>query len=164
MCVCRSSAQWHASNPLTSATLLPPLPPQDVVSLGLHSALTALDACELLKPAVAIHLLAAAQVWWCCCCAASATTKHAQLLSTASACCRSPPAAQAVDLRQGAGQLGASTARLHRALRHISARLEADRPLDADVAAVVAAIDARALPVVPVWGGAGGVAAGREAS
>ena len=37
------------------------LTPQDVVSLGLHAALTALDACQLLKPAVAIHLLAAAQ-------------------------------------------------------------------------------------------------------
>lgn len=90
---------------------------QDIVSLGTHAALTAADACALLKNAVAIHLLAAAQ---------------------------------AVDLRRGAEQLGAGTRPLHSAVRAVSAPLVADRALDVDIAAVVAAIDARTLPAVTV--------------
>lgn len=59
-----------------------------------------------------------------------------------------PLALQAVDLRQGGDQLGAGTAALYRAVRGISPRLQGDRPLDQDIAALVAAMERRELPVV----------------
>lgn len=211
---------------------------QDIVSLGTHAALTALDVCRLLKSAVAIHLLAAAQVgrrhggrWagFCCaggvgcggaerggarwptavklgavrqggmgrvgqgcsgrakletverdagclarsvepCCAASVHSEGAWLgagppvpkfsatVAPATAClpvlcafapCPTTPP-QAVELRQGREKLGAGSAPLFAAIRRISQFVEADRPLDGDVAALVAAIESRELPVLAV--------------
>lgn len=91
---------------------------QDMVSLGTHAALTASDATALLKAAVALHLLAAAQ---------------------------------AIDLRPGgAAAQGAGTAALHSAVRGVTAFVGEDRALDADVAALVAAIDRRELPTAAV--------------
>ena len=88
---------------------------QDIVSLGTHSALTAMDMVGLLRSAVAITLLSTAQ---------------------------------AVDLRQGGGRLGAGTRALYRAIRAASAFVEADRALDADIARVVALIQSREIPVL----------------
>jgi phenylalanine ammonia-lyase len=56
--------------------------------------------------------------------------------------------AQAVDLRQGGGRLGAGTRPIYRALRSVSAFLEADRPLDSDIKAVSKLIDQRKIPVL----------------
>ena len=88
---------------------------QDIVSLGTHSALTAMDMVGLLRNAVAITLLSTAQ---------------------------------AVDLRQGGGRLGAGTRALYRAIRAASAFVDADRALDADIARVVALIRSREIPVL----------------
>lgn len=76
---------------------------QDMVSLGVHAALTARDALECSVNAVSILLLAACQ---------------------------------AVDLRGAASRLGAGTAEAYRAVRSRSRFVKADRPLDADIAAV----------------------------
>ena len=57
---------------------------QDIVSLGTHSALTAMDVARLLRSAVAIALLSTAQ---------------------------------AIDLRDGGGRLGAGTRPIYRAIR-----------------------------------------------
>jgi phenylalanine ammonia-lyase len=56
--------------------------------------------------------------------------------------------AQAVDLRQGGGRLGAGTRPIYRALRSVSAFVEADRPLDRDIAAVSKLIEQREIPVL----------------
>ncbi|HTQ54790.1 MAG TPA: aromatic amino acid ammonia-lyase [Bryobacteraceae bacterium] len=88
---------------------------QDIVSLGTHSALTAMDVTRLLRSAVAITLLAAAQ---------------------------------AIDLRSGRDRLGVGTRPIYRALRDVSAFVEADRALDRDIAAVSALIDRRQIPVL----------------
>lgn len=88
---------------------------QDVVSLGTHAAFTAADIAQLMRNAVAITLLTAAQ---------------------------------AVDLRDGAGRLGAGTGPIHRALREASGFVDADRALDRDIAAVCALIGQRAIPVL----------------
>jgi phenylalanine ammonia-lyase len=88
---------------------------QDIVSLGTHSALTAMDIVRLLKSAVAITLLSTAQ---------------------------------AVDLRQGGGRLGAGTRPIYRAVRAVSAFVDADRALDTDIQAVTAQIDTREIPVL----------------
>jgi len=88
---------------------------QDIVSLGTHSALTAMDVTRLLRSAVAITLLSAAQ---------------------------------AIDLRSGRDRLGVGTRPIYRALRDVSAFVEADRALDRDIAAVSALIDRRQIPVL----------------
>ncbi len=88
---------------------------QDIVSLGTHAALTAMDITRLLRDAVAITLLSTAQ---------------------------------AVDLRQGGGRLGAGTRPIYRAIRSVSPFVEADRALDKDIAAVARLIEARELPVL----------------
>jgi phenylalanine ammonia-lyase len=80
---------------------------QDVVTLGMHSAVTAADALDCVRNAVAMSLLAAAQ---------------------------------AVDLRGSAAQLGAGCRRLHRALRVLSPFLERDRAMEDDINAVSDAI------------------------
>jgi phenylalanine ammonia-lyase len=80
---------------------------QDVVTLGMHSAVTAADALDCVRNAVAMNLLAAAQ---------------------------------AVDLRGSAAQLGAGCRRLHRALRVLSPFLERDRAMEDDINAVSDAI------------------------
>ena len=56
--------------------------------------------------------------------------------------------AQAVDLRQGGGRLGAGTRALYRAIRSASPFVDADRALDADIARVVALIQSREIPVL----------------
>jgi len=88
---------------------------QDVVSLGTHSAATAWDMTGLLRSAVAISLLSAAQ---------------------------------AIDLRSGAGRLGAGTKPIYRALRAVSAFVKEDRALDQDIRKVCECIDARKIPVL----------------
>ena len=79
------------------------------MSLGTHAALTAADATGLMKSAVALHLLAAAQA--------------ADLRAGCTAA--------------AAQQLGAGTARLHAAVRRSSRFLTEDRALDGDVAALI---------------------------
>jgi phenylalanine ammonia-lyase len=88
---------------------------QDIVSLGTHSALTAMDVTGLLRNTVAITLLSAAQ---------------------------------AIDLRAGGGRLGAGTRPVYRAIRAVSAFVEADRALDRDIAAVNGLIARREIPVL----------------
>ena len=88
---------------------------QDIVSLGTHSALTAMDVTRLLRNAVVITLLSAAQ---------------------------------AIDLRGGAGRMGAGTRGVYRAIRSVSAFVDADRALDGDIAAVTGLIERREIPVL----------------
>lgn len=90
---------------------------QDMVSLGVHAALTARDAVECSRNAVSILLI--------------------------SAC-------QAVDLRGAALKLGGGTRAVHRAVRHYSKFVEADRPLQDDIAAVSRLILSGELPL-PEW-------------
>jgi len=80
---------------------------QDVVSLGMHAAVTASDALVCLRNEVAMVLLAATQ---------------------------------AVDLRGGAGRLGAGSRKLYERIRGVAEFLESDRPMEADVAAVAGAV------------------------
>lgn len=54
---------------------------------------------------------------------------------------------QAIDLRQGAGQLGAGTRRIHQTVRAVSAFVDIDRALDQDIAEVCRLIERRAFPV-----------------
>ena len=86
---------------------------QDMVSLGVHAALTACDSLDCTRDAVAILLLAACH---------------------------------AVDLRGCVSRLGAGSARVHRAIRALSPPVRADRPLDADIAAV-----AQSIPKEDLW-------------
>jgi phenylalanine ammonia-lyase len=88
---------------------------QDIVSLGTHSAATACDMTGLLRNAVAISLLAAAQ---------------------------------AIDLRQGSGRLGAGTKPIHASLRTASAFVKEDRALDKDIRELSTRIVARSIPVL----------------
>ena len=88
---------------------------QDIVSLGTHAALTAMDVARLLRSAVAITLLSAAQ---------------------------------AIDLRNGAGLMGAGTGPIYRALRAVSPFVDADRALDHDIQAVERLIERREIPVL----------------
>jgi len=88
---------------------------QDIVSLGTHSAMTALDVADLLRSAVAITLLSAAQ---------------------------------AIDLRHGSSRMGAGTLPVYRAIRSVSAFVEADRALDRDIAAINGLIERREIPVL----------------
>jgi phenylalanine ammonia-lyase len=105
----------HWSGPSLVHTLPTEQYNQDIVSLGTHASLTALDIVRLLRPATAIALLAAAQ---------------------------------AVDLRQGGGRLGAGTRPIYRALRAVSPFLEADRALDRDIAGVCGLMERREIPVL----------------
>jgi len=88
---------------------------QDIVSLGTHSALTAMDIARLLRNAVAITLLSTAQ---------------------------------AIDLRKGGDRMGTGTRRVYRAIRSVSAFVDADRALDGDIAAVAGLIERREIPVL----------------
>jgi phenylalanine ammonia-lyase len=88
---------------------------QDMVSLGTHSALTAMDITRLMRDLLSITLLATAQ---------------------------------AVDLRQGGGRLGAGTRPIYRIIRAVSPFVEADRALDRDIAAVSGLIERREIPVL----------------
>jgi phenylalanine ammonia-lyase len=115
--ICQTSlvaAIRHWSAPSLIHTLPTEQYNQDVVSLGTHAALTAMDIARLLRWAVAITLLAAAQ---------------------------------AVDLREGGGKLGAGTRPLYRRLRASSAFVDADRPLDGDIEEVARLIERRQLPL-----------------
>ena len=82
---------------------------QDLVSLGMHAAVTAADALECLRNATAMVLLAAAQ---------------------------------AVDLRGGPARLGLGSRRVYDAVRQAAAFLERDRPMEEDIAALAAEIQA----------------------
>jgi phenylalanine ammonia-lyase len=80
---------------------------QDVVSLGMHAAVTAMDALECLRNAVAMVLLAAAQ---------------------------------ALDLKGSPGLAGQGTRVLYGRIRGVAAIVEADCPMEREVAAVAALI------------------------
>jgi len=80
---------------------------QDVVSLGMHAAVTAMDALECLRNETAMVLLCAAQ---------------------------------AVDLRGGSDKLGRGSRAVHEKVRAISAFNDRDRPMEADVGALAAAL------------------------
>ena len=56
--------------------------------------------------------------------------------------------AQAIDLRAGGGRMGAGTRPIYRAIRSVSAFVEADRALDRDIAAVAGLIERRAIPAL----------------
>jgi phenylalanine ammonia-lyase len=56
--------------------------------------------------------------------------------------------AQAIDLRQGGGKLGAGTRPIYRAIRAVSRFVEADRALDKDIGAVRKLIEQREIPVL----------------
>jgi len=56
--------------------------------------------------------------------------------------------AQAVDLRQGGGQLGVGTQPIYQTLRAASPFVDADRALDADIVAVSNMIERREIPVL----------------
>jgi phenylalanine ammonia-lyase len=56
--------------------------------------------------------------------------------------------AQAVDLRQGGGQLGAGTRPIYRAVRSASPFVDEDRALGGDIEAVAQLIERRAIPVL----------------
>lgn len=55
---------------------------------------------------------------------------------------------QAIDLREGAGKVGAGTRPIYRAIRAVSPFVDADRALDRDIAAVARLIDRREIPVL----------------
>jgi phenylalanine ammonia-lyase len=55
---------------------------------------------------------------------------------------------QAIDLRQGGGQLGAGTRPIYRTIRSVSRFVEADRSLEADIRAVSKQIERREIPVL----------------
>jgi len=80
---------------------------QDVVSLGMHAAVTAMDALECLRNETAMVLLCAAQ---------------------------------AVDLRGGPDKLGRGSRAVHEKVRAISAFNDRDRPMEAEVGALAAAL------------------------
>jgi len=93
---------------------------QDIVSLGFHASLSALDMMRLLRDALSITLLSVAQ---------------------------------AIDLRAGAGNnaaelLGAGTRPLYEAIRQISASLDGDRSLDADIEQLSQALQQHSLPLL----------------
>jgi len=88
---------------------------QDMVSLGTHSAMTAMDVTRLLRDVVSITLLSAAQ---------------------------------AVDLRDGAEQLGAGTRPIYQKLRSVSEFVKTDRALDRDIVAVSELLDQRKIPAL----------------
>ncbi len=85
---------------------------QDVVSLGMHAAVTAMDALECLRNETAMLLIAGAQ---------------------------------AVDLRGGPERLGAGCRKLYDSIRSLAAFQTEDAPLEAEIAAVSAAIAAGGL-------------------
>jgi phenylalanine ammonia-lyase len=84
---------------------------QDVVSLGMHAATTAMDALECVRNETAMLLLATAQ---------------------------------AVDLRGVAARLGAGSRRTYQAVRERAEFLDKDRPMEREVAALAAYIQAEA--------------------
>jgi phenylalanine ammonia-lyase len=88
---------------------------QDIVSLGAHAALSAMDMLRLLQDSMAITLLSLAQ---------------------------------AIDLRRGSDKLGAGTKPIYHAVRERSRFVEADRPLDGDIARVSKALHEHGVPVL----------------
>lgn len=93
---------------------------QDIVSLGTHAAMTAMDIVGLLRSATAIMLLAAAQ---------AIDLRNG-------------------DSRKGADKMGAGTRPIYRALRGVSAFVEQDRALDTDIQEVCSLIRGREIPVL----------------
>ena len=109
---------------MSAASLIHTLPTeqfnQDVVSLGANAALTAMDMTRLLRDSMSITLLSLAQ---------------------------------AVDLRTTAPHtpeemLGVGTRPVYKAIRELSPFLDADRPLDEDIARLSAAIRDQKVPVL----------------
>jgi phenylalanine ammonia-lyase len=79
---------------------------QDIVSLGLHSALTAMEVTSLVRNSLSILALALCQ------------------------------AADLRGVAAGKERLGTATDRLYRGVRKVSAQLETDRAMDTDIAAL----------------------------
>ncbi len=98
---------------------------QDIVSLGTHSAMTAMDMIELLRSATAIALLAGAQA-----------------VDLRSGDVRNG------DLQNGAGRMGAGTRSIYRALRGASAFVDQDRALDTDIREVCGLMKGREIPAL----------------
>jgi phenylalanine ammonia-lyase len=111
-CACRQMA-----SPSSIHTLPTEQYNQDVVSLGLHSATTALDMLELVRNATAITLLALCQ-------------------------CLDLRRATRSELR-----MGKITKRIHHGIRNQVSFLEADRAMDEDVKCVAQMIHARLFHV-----------------
>jgi phenylalanine ammonia-lyase len=98
---------------------------QDIVSLGTHASTTAMDVTRLLRNAVAINLLAAAQ----------AIDLRQKVLR------------QDV-LRQSVKNLGSGTAGIYRTVRSVSSFVAEDRALDKDIGAVCDLIAHRTISVL----------------
>jgi len=109
---------------MSGASLIHTLPTeqfnQDVVSLGAHAALSAHDMLRLLRDALAITLLSAAQ--------------GVELRAGSEA--------------EAAPMLGAGTRPLYQALRALSPFLDADRRLETDLQQVSAALREQRLPLL----------------
>jgi phenylalanine ammonia-lyase len=110
----------HLAGPSLIHTLPTEQYNQDMVSLGTHAALTAMDMTALAQEAAAITLMALCQ---------------------------------AVDLRDGAANLGAGNQAVFEAVRKEVSVLENDRPLDCDIARVSRLIRTRQVPVPELEGG-----------
>ena len=93
---------------------------QDIVSLGTHSAMTAMNIIELLRSASAIALLAAAQ---------AVDLRNG-------------------DIQNTPGRMGAGTRSIYHALRGASAFVQADRALDTDIREVSGLIRGREIPAL----------------
>ncbi|MGQ0654118.1 MAG: HAL/PAL/TAL family ammonia-lyase [Betaproteobacteria bacterium] len=90
---------------------------QDIVSLGLHAALSAADMARLVRDALSILVLALCQ------------------------------AADLRGVSRGERRLGAGTAKLYEVVRRHAAYLDADRPLDGSIAKLSLALRKTALAV-----------------
>lgn len=110
----------HWSGPSLIHTLPTEQYNQDIVSLGTHSAMTAMDIIELLRSATAIALLAGAQ----------AVDLRSGDPATASE------------------RMGAGTRPMYRALRSASAFVNEDRALDVDIREVCGLIRGREIPAL----------------
>lgn len=110
----------HWSGPSLIHTLPTEQYNQDIVSLGTHSAMTAMDIVELLRSATAIALLANAQ---------------AIDLRTG-------------DPSNGSERMGAGTRSIYRALRGASGFVKEDRALDTDIREVCGLIRGREIPAL----------------
>ncbi len=93
---------------------------QDIVSLGTHSAMTAMDIVGLLRSSTAIMLLAAAQ---------AIDLRNG-------------------DLEHTSERMGAGTRPIYRALRSTSAFVEQDRALDVDIRELSGLMQGREIPVL----------------
>jgi phenylalanine ammonia-lyase len=123
---------------MSAASLIHTLPTeqfnQDVVSLGASASLTAMEMMRLLRDSMSITLLSLAQ---------AIDLRYAL---THSASGNGNGAGESGPRSEEA--LGAGTRPLYRAIRDLSGFLEADRPLDGDIARMSEAIRDQSLPVL----------------